>query len=423
MDLTRIAQEVLGYLAAEGIELSDDLGATEEVLRDQLLRIGASALELHLNQRKLGYQGPHRPCCCGQTQRFVEHRPKTVATILGSVTIRRAYYRCRACGESCLPYDQEVGLGDGQVSVGLAKAATLLAAHEPFALASKMLFELTGQRLSERTVERLAHRVGSVASEQEAALARRMEHWAAPSAEVGPDRLYVAVDGVMVHQEDGWHEAKTVVCYWDDGEEKREARYGVRFEKASEFVGFVWSLACRCGLGLAKEVVLLGDGAAWIWDQVAPVLEGATCIVDWYHAMEHVWECGRQLHGEGSEATTAWVKEIESLLWEGNVRAIVGRLAVERAQARSPTKRAAIKGLMTYLGNQDARLAYDTFRARGLDIGSGRVEAACKGVVGVRMKRNGMRWSATGAQATLSLRVAWLNSRWAALWASRPLAA
>ena len=68
-------------------------------------------------------------------------------------------------------------------------------------------------------------------------------------------------------------------------------------------------------------------------------------------------------------------------------------------------------------------MAYDTFRARGRDIGSGRVESACKGVVGVRMKRNGMRWSATGAQATLSLRVAWLNGWWVDLWASRPLAA
>lgn len=58
-----------------------------------------------------------------------------------------------------------------------------------------------------------------------------------------------------------------------------------------------------------------------------------------------------------------------------------------------------------------------------MDIGSGRVEAACKGVVGVRMKRNGMRWSAVGAQATLSLRVAWLNGQWDVLWASRPLAA
>lgn len=75
------------------------------------------------------------------------------------------------------------------------------------------------------------------------------------------------------------------------------------------------------------------------------------------------------------------------------------------------------------LGNQDARLAYDKFRDMGLDIGSGRVEAACKSVVGIRMKRSGMRWSRRGSQTTLSLRVARMNGQWEALWAKLPLAA
>ena len=75
------------------------------------------------------------------------------------------------------------------------------------------------------------------------------------------------------------------------------------------------------------------------------------------------------------------------------------------------------------MGNQDDRLAYDKFRECGLDIGSGRVEAACKHVVGTRMKRSSMRWSRRGSQATLSLRVAWLNGQWEELWAKRPLAA
>ena len=118
-----------------------------------------------------------------------------------------------------------------------------------------------------------------------------------------------------------------------------------------------------------------------------------------------------------------WVKEIEALLWDGNVREILRRLERERSAVRSPTKRAALEALATYLGNQDNRLAYDQFRARGLDIGSGRVEAACKHAVGVRMKRSGMRWSRQGSQTTLSLRVAWKNERWDAFWAERPLAA
>jgi hypothetical protein len=305
----------------------------------------------------------------------------------------------------------------------LAKAATLLAVHEPFETAAKMLYALTGQRLCERTVERLTHAVGTVAAAQESAEAEGMQDWKAPEAEARPKRLYIAVDGVMVGHRDGFHEAKTAVCYWEEPDGRRVAKYAVRFESAEMFASFAWALACRCGLMHAEEVVLLGDGAQWIWDRIGGVLDGATHIVDWYHAMEHVWACGRDLYGEGGSETETWVKEIESLLWDGNVRAILSRLRDERAQARSPTKRKALESLTTYLTNQDDRLAYDRFRDRGLDIGSGRVEGACKSVVGTRMKRSGMRWSARGAQATLSLRVAWLNGTWDRLWASHPLAA
>ncbi len=423
MDLTEIAQEVRAFVVAEGIELSEDLGQAEAVMQEQMRRIGARALELHLAEHKLGYEGSSRACRCGENQRFVQHRPKTVATVLGPVTLRRAYYHCSACGSSSLPYDERIGLGEGQVSVGLAKAATLLGVQVPFEQASRVLHELTGQRLSERTVERLTHRVGGVAAKQERQAADRMEQWNAREPEVCPERLYVAVDGVMVDEVDGWHEAKVVTCYWEEPDGRREARYAVRFESASDFVAFVWALACRCGLKGAKEVVLLGDGAAWIWDRVGRVLEGATCIVDWYHAMEHVWACGRELHGEGTPATQAWVQAIENLLWDGQVRTILSRLEEEHARARAPNQREAIQALMTYIRNQDDRLAYDRFRERGLDIGSGRVEAACKHVVGMRMKRNGMRWSRLGAQATLSLRVAWLNQAWAQVWDARPLAA
>lgn len=423
MDGTTLAQEVLTYLVGEGIELSEDLGEAETVLRDRLMAIGAQALQRHLEARKLGYEGSSRRCSCGESQRFVEYRPKTISTLLGDVTIRRAYYRCGACKRSALPYDERIGLGEGQVSPGLAKASTLMGIQEPFEPASQMLYELTGRRVSARTIERLTQKVGRLAEGEESAGAERIKTWNAPPPEVRPERLYVAVDGTMVHENDGYHEAKTATCYWETAEGKREARYTVRFASAATFAAYVWVLACRCGLKEAKQIVLLGDGAKWIWDHVAPVLEGAICIVDWYHALEHVWDCGKQLYGEGTEETRAWVKSLEDLLWDGNVREILSRLETQRTQTRSPTKRASLQELITYLGHQDDRLAYDKFRAMGLDIGSGRVEAACKSVVGIRMKRSGMRWSRQGSQTTLSLRVARLNGQWQALWAKLPLAA
>ncbi len=103
MNLTGIAEAVLSYCAADGILLTDDLTQVEEALLVAVRRIGAKAAELQLARQRLGYEGARRPCVCGQRQRFVEHRPKTIATQMGSIQIRRAYYRCRHCGASALP--------------------------------------------------------------------------------------------------------------------------------------------------------------------------------------------------------------------------------------------------------------------------------------------------------------------------------
>lgn len=374
--------------------------------------------------KRLGYEGSSRACGCGENQKFVGRRAKTLATLLGSVTIRRSYYHCSRCGASAKPYDEGTGLGREAVSAEMAQAVSLLGVHHPFREAAGILKALTGQSLGFKTIHRLLGRVGAVASRQEEQAAERMQTWAGPPAEVQLQRLYVATDGTTVHQWEGFKEAKTVVCYGEDSRGQAVRRYAVRLESADVFKAHAWATACRCGLEGATETVLLGDGAAWIWDHVGPVLgERTTHIVDWYHAMEHVWDCGKALHGEGTERTAGWVKQIEAWLWDGQVRRILEALAQEQARARAPCKREALRRLMTYLRNQDARMAYGEFRARGLDIGSGQAEAACKHVVGARMKRAGMRWSGPGAQAVLSLRAAWLNDDWTRFWKQKPLAA
>ncbi|HHH46877.1 MAG TPA: ISKra4 family transposase [Thiotrichales bacterium] len=422
MDLSGIAQNVLDFCRAEGIELTDDLTQVEATLTQLVRQIGAKAIEQHLASIKLGYQGSAIPCPCGGVQRFVGHRGKQVATLLGTVRIRRAYYRCRACRASALPYDAQAGLGDHAASEGLAQAAALLGMNNPFDQAHRLLYALTGQRLSACTIERITEQVGQQAVEQQRREAAAIESWRSPPPEVQPERLYVAVDGTMVHQQDGWHEVKCVTCYWYEPDGRRQVRYAAHCCDAKQFVAYVWALACRCGLESARQVVLLGDGADWIWRQVGGLLKEAVCIVDWYHAVEHLWAAGRALYGEGSEATQRWVKDCETLLWEGQVEALRRRLEAERARSRSPAKREALRGLIGYLEKHAGRMDYGRFRAMGLDIGSGCVESACKHVVAARLKRSGMRWSRSGSQAVLSLRTTWLNGQWKALWARHPLA-
>ncbi len=253
MDLTTAAKDVLALMNAEGAKLSDDLTEIECLVRETVQRIGARAIEIQLEGKSLGYEGSGRDCDtpgCKCRQRFVSHRPRTLATLLGQVTFQRAYYRCEECGSSCCPYDQRVGLGPAQQSVEMAKAATMLATLDPFIPAAKVLHALTGQRLSDRTVHSLARRVGAVASEQERQLALRMAVWSVPveGIEARPARLYVAVDGVFVHRQE-WNEAKCVTCYWEEsdghGGVQRHARYAVRFGSDEDVNGFYWSLAWR----------------------------------------------------------------------------------------------------------------------------------------------------------------------------------
>ena len=59
---------------------------------------------------------------------------------------------------------------------------------------------------------------------------------------------------------------------------------------------------------------------------------------------------------------------------------------------------------------------YATYRAQGLPIGSGPVEAACKTIVKHRLKRSGMRWSREGGQQILNLRVPLQSKCWDAFW-------
>ena len=58
-------------------------------------------------------------------------------------------------------------------------------------------------------------------------------------------------------------------------------------------------------LAVLREVVVLGDGAAWIWNLAAEHVGQRTEIVDWYHASEHLWTLGKALFGAGTAQTRA----------------------------------------------------------------------------------------------------------------------
>jgi hypothetical protein len=426
MDNTTIAQDVRGRFFPETSPLSLLVGEAETAVRDRALEIGRAYLEEHLNRQPLGYEGSSRVCGCGGTQRFVNHRGKTLMTLLGEVAIQRAYYHCGACGASCFPYDAPAGLTSAKVSPGLAKAAALAGAQVPFAQAAELLAELSGLALSESSVSRLTLEAGRQADQVEQAQAASITEVRHPPEAPEAGRLYNSADGAMIHTLDKWQEVKTHVCYWKDAQGKHQARYRARLETIDAFLNHAWSLAARWGLERCRQSILIGDGAAWIWERLGVIFDESIHIVDWFHAAEHLWACGKVLHPETAASNAAckdWVEPLKELLWNGHIPELLAALEAEHKRVRGKTQRAALHNLLTYLRNQEPRMAYQKFRDQGLDIGSGTVESACKHVVQSRMKRAGTRWKPANAQAVLSLRCCRLNGEWEILWRNRAKAA
>ena len=73
----------------------------------------------------------------------------------------------------------------------------------------------------------------------------------------------------------------------------------------------------------------------------------------------------------------------------------------------------AVAACIRYFETNKDRMRYDIYRERGLPVGSGVVESACKQIVGSRFKRAGCRWSKAGANALLAIKCCISNNRWA----------
>jgi len=419
----QILDQMQELLKDEIENFGGDLGKLEQAVMAMMTSFGKGLLQRLVDKNLNGYKGSSMACECDSSMKFVQHRPRNIHSLFGWIKIKRAYYHCRDCGASLAPYDKSSGLGSEQLSPGLAKACCLLAVDDSFAQTSQKLEELLGRKVSERTVERVVHQVGSVAlGQQTQELESFFQEREIPQAEAKPERLYVAVDGTTAHETDGWHEVKVGSIYWEDEQFEKQKRYVGRFDNSETFGRHVWMEACRCGLREAKEVVFLGDGASWIRNERRKHFGRSTFIIDWYHASEHIWDCGKVLFGEGTEATKKWARERESWLWDGQTRKLLNDLQRQHKQHRG-RKREELAKLHKYIRDNEQEMRYDVFRGKGYDIGSGAVEGACKHVVGKRLKQSGMIWSRAGSSATLALRVTWVNKRWDKLWSQQPLAA
>jgi hypothetical protein len=388
--------------------------------------------------RALGLDHPAavrvRAACPGCRRRQPAHgwRERRVLTACGPMPLRRPYFWCRRCRRGWVPADATLELGPGQaLSAGAQAWLVLLGALLPFRRAAAVLEELTGLGVGAETVRAATEAVGDTLAAAQERAAARVERTREPAEplEPAPGLLVVEADGVMVPFTDGWHEAKLgLVAGCRPGQPGRRGplasashrllapSYLAARASAEEFGPRLLAEAARRGAlevvaweggptapGLARlpEVVVLGDGAPWIWHLAAEHFAARTEVVDWYHASEHLWALARALHGPQGAHTAPWARRALAVLWHRGAGRLLAHL--RRARPADPTAAEALRLERGYFAANAARMDYPAFRARGLPVGSGAVESAAKHVVQQRMKRAGMRWGMVGGQALLAL--------------------
>jgi hypothetical protein len=406
--IQRILRQVEEQLRQSLPEPEQPLEKTEQ----QIVEVGREIREV-IERETLapldgGYQGSHAACSCGRDARYVGESSRQLVTLNGVHRLRRAYYHCAWCQRGFCPLDRLLGIGARQSSVGVCALVARFASYLPFEKAAEELEITTGVRLSARTLEREALAVGETLTKQWRT--REEQLWAgrsqAPSAR--PAQLQITCDGVMVLVGKEWREAKVGTVYQtrEDGG-VASATYTASLGNSVLFGRRLRTLAYGAGVSYCRKVGVVGDGADWIWQEAAKHFPQTVEILDFYHAVEHLWEVARARFGEG-DASEEWITQQKEALLEDRVGEVIA--AVESWETRGEGQAEVKRRVGNYLRTHTHRMRYKTFREAGYHIGSGVAEASCKSVVQARLKGTGMRWSEAGAEAMLQMRAAWCST-------------
>ncbi len=405
-----LAEAALRQAVAQMRQGTDPLGAVETLVHAQTRPIGAAVLEAALETMGNGKARCHHPCACGGTLRYVADRPKTLQTLVGPVALGRAYYHCARCGQGDVPLDRALGVEGTSLTPAVQEVVAWVDVETAYGRAGTLLERLLGLRLSKDTHETLSGGLGRAVQPGELARARAAWEGLGPAED-----FYLTCDGVKVNTREGWKEPKLGAVFravvGPEGEPIRgPTRYVAHLEEADAFGQRLWALAEALGLGQARRVVVVGDGAPWIWNLSHAYFPGAIEIVDYYHAVEHLSDLSKAVWPEGATDAKRWLAYAKGLLYDGKIGHVLRalrRLAPRRREARDLQRKN-----LAYFQENRHRMRYAHFRQQGLFIGSGVVEAGCKHVVGHRFKQSGMRWTPEGLLNLLHLRLCILNGDW-----------
>jgi hypothetical protein len=418
-----------------------DLEALEKAVRQQVLQLAARAVEQRFNADTSDGAGPRLPCGCGGEARYAGRRRKHFQSVLGRLSLERAYYACPSCGGGFCPRDRRLGLENSSLSPAVTRMIGTVGAIASFQEGSDLLGELAGVPVEAKQVERTAEALGA-----EIAADERQDLEPADLLPL-PPTLYLGMDGTGIpwraeelagrvgKQPDGSAQTREVKLCTVWSAESRDAHgvprrdegsvtYSAAIESAasldtaakrSDFSDRVGREATRRRFTQTQRQVVLGDGAPWIWNLAHELFPQARQIVDRFHAKQHLSDLGKILYGPAHPRAAEWAKRRHQELDDGRFDTLLA--ALRQQQPRCPDARRALG----YFQTNRHRMRYPEFHLQGLCTSTGVVEAGCKVAIGTRLKRAGMHWTLRGSNAIIALRCCKLSGRFQDFWERRPL--
>jgi hypothetical protein len=364
-----------------------------------------------------------------------------IATLFGIVSLWRTRYEpCDAgIGLTCIfPLEQRLGIVAGKATTALASRVGMWTAQYTQETVLALLRDEHGVSWSVATLRKVAAELSTALAplthQAQVDLVLALLHQADDSKGAHRPVLSIGRDGIFVpiRDDDKYREAATATV--------------AVLDRASKRLGTVYlGHMPESGQGtLSQQLTALVNDVLKAWDGPLPRLQYVTdgghhpseyfvktlqkmlhprtgqklewqWVVDYYHACLYVTKIAEVLFGKESKAAASWAAKMRHWLKnkkDGIRRVLHSAAAHAWRQELTPAEKEAYDDAYGYLQKRQGWMDYWTYRRRGLAIGSGITEAACKTLFTQRFKQSGMKWSLEGGQVVVKLRVIWLSRLW-----------
>ena len=426
------------------------LGFIEEHIRQSTLRLQCLLVQKAMQDKADTVDEKCPDCHCGLCDKK-RRVPRSIDAYCGKVKLVRTHGWCPRCEHWVFPADRVLGLReDSTASPLVQEMCALLVSKMPAEQAEALSLRVTGRRLSRSTLAREAQRQGDSAIEVRRQLVEAPA-WVAPAAKaqtaaaaeqaVEPFTLVIQIDAWNVRERDHWgqtqkrrrqnleverwHWVYTATCFrlnhrCTKGRFKNKLRAIITERSYVATRGGTQALmqqlyyeARARGLARAQRVLVIADGAVWIWNLAEDRFKDAVQRLDLYHANTYLWAVANELHGKGTRESRQWVKPFLKQIRNDQVAKVITQLEELKPRLAEAAAKAADKAIEYYQSNKK-RMKYREGRKRKEPVGSGAIESTCRQLQ-CRMKRCGQFWSTRGDEALLCLEMFWRNQRWETL--------